>query len=316
MARMTASSRTALYRDDNEFVLLPDNAAEVGLAWKGEPKVRRELVDVSDVVDGLKVSALVWGDDPEVVFVHGGSQNAHTWDTTILALDRPALAIDLPGHGRSGWRHDHDYHPIANAEAIAPVVARLAPNAKLQVGMSLGGLTSIVLASRHAHLVRRLAIVDVTPGVNSEKSKAISNFINGPQTFPDFEQLLARTMEHNPTRSESSLRRGILHNAHQLPDGSWQWRYDRTRGRLNEAATDASFGFSDLWEDVAAISVPTMLLYGEISLGAVVWDEDLVEFAKRKPQARIVHVPGAGHSLQGDQPVELARLLGEFVASS
>ena len=37
----------------------------------------------------------------------------------------------------------------------------------------------------------------------------------------------ARTIEHNPTRTDSSLRRGILHNAHPQPDGSWQWRYDR-----------------------------------------------------------------------------------------
>lgn len=306
------SGRAALYSDDNEFVLLPDNAAEAGLPWNGDPKVRREYVDV----DGLRLSAIVWGDDPEVVFVHGGSQNAHTWDTTVLALGRSALAIDLPGHGRSGWRDDHDYHPITNADAIAPVIAALAPNAQLQVGMSLGGLTSIALTARHAPLVKRLAIVDVTPGVNSEKSKAISNFVNGPQAFPDFEQLLARTMEHNPTRSESSMRRGILHNARQLPDGSWQWRYDRTHGRLNDAAQGKDFGFTELWDDVSRISQPTMLLYGEVRLAAVVWDDDLVEFRKRMPNARVEFVEGAGHSLQGDQPVELARLLNDFLATT
>ncbi len=37
-----------------------------------------------------------------MVFLHGGGQNAHTWDTVILGLGVPALAIDLPGHGRSG----------------------------------------------------------------------------------------------------------------------------------------------------------------------------------------------------------------------
>ena len=152
--------------------------------------------------------------------------------------------------------------------------------------------------------------------MNSEKSKAISNFVNGPQAFPDFEQLLARTMEHNPTRSESSLRRGILHNAHQLPDGSWQWRYDRTHGRLNESAQGKDFGFTELWDDVSRINQPTMLLYGEVRLGAVVWDDDLVEFRKRMPNARVEFVEGAGHSLQGDQPVELARLLNDFIATT
>ena len=36
--------------------------------------------------------------------IHGGAQNAHTWDTVALALDRPLVALDLPGHGHSSHR--------------------------------------------------------------------------------------------------------------------------------------------------------------------------------------------------------------------
>ena len=93
--------------------------------------------------------------------------------------------------------------------------------------MSLGGLTSIALTAHRPDLVRKLVLVDITPGVNHEKAKDIVDFVRGPQTFPSFEELLARTIEFNPTRTESSLRRGILHNAVQLDDGSWMWRYRR-----------------------------------------------------------------------------------------
>ncbi len=44
-----------------------------------------------------------------MTFLHGAGLNAHTWDTTILALGLPALAIDLPGHGDSSWRADAAY---------------------------------------------------------------------------------------------------------------------------------------------------------------------------------------------------------------
>ena len=48
--------------------------------------------------DGRTVSALAYGDAPPVVtFLHGAGLNAHTWDTTVLALGLPALAVDLPG---------------------------------------------------------------------------------------------------------------------------------------------------------------------------------------------------------------------------
>lgn len=65
-------------------------------------------------IDTDGVSALRWGSEaPRVVFLHGGAQNAHTWDTVVLGLGEPALAVDLPGHGRSAWRDDGDYSPSA-----------------------------------------------------------------------------------------------------------------------------------------------------------------------------------------------------------
>src|SRR6201981_3404140 len=83
----------------DEFGMLAENAAEAGLPWAGSPAVRREWVGVAP---GQQVSSLAWGDgDPELVLLHGGAQNAHTWDTVALALRRPLIAIDLPGHGHS-----------------------------------------------------------------------------------------------------------------------------------------------------------------------------------------------------------------------
>ncbi len=82
-----------------------------------------------------------------MVFFHGGGQNAHTWDTVIVGLGVPALAVDLPGHGHSAWREDGDYSPQHNAAAIEPVIKALAPDAELVVGMSLGGLTAIGLGA-------------------------------------------------------------------------------------------------------------------------------------------------------------------------
>ena len=125
------------------------------------------------------------------------------------------------------------------ADDVAEVVALHAPQARVVVGMSLGGLTAMELTVRHPALVRSLVMVDITPGVNAAKTKAITDFVDGPQEFASFDDLLARTIEHNPTRSESSLRRGILHNAHPQPDGSWQWRYDRgSHARARQTATD------------------------------------------------------------------------------
>jgi pimeloyl-ACP methyl ester carboxylesterase len=290
----------------DEFGLLPDNATEAGLPWAKPPSVRREFIDVAP---GQQVSVLVWGEaDPEVVLVHGGAQNAHTWDTVALALDRPLIAVDLPGHGRSSWRADRDYWAERNAEAVAVAVGALAPHAQVVTGMSLGGLTAISLAARHPGLVRRLAVVDVTPGVNAEKAAPIAAFVSGPETFASFDELLERTIRFNPTRSVSSLRRGLLHNARALPDGGWAWRYDRLR------SPGGQIDSTSLWADLETVTVPVMLVCGTES--GVVTDEDRAEFRRRQPAARLEMVDGAGHSIQGDRPVELARLLADFLAST
>lgn len=310
----------------DEFGLFHENIEEFGLDVTEIPTVARVETSLVDD-DGAErtVSALRWGEaEPELVLLHGGAQNAHTWDTVALGLGRPLLAIDLPGHGHSGWRSDGAYSPANMADDVAAVIGQHAPNARVVVGMSMGGMTALQLAVRHPSLVRSLVMVDITPGVNAAKTKAITDFIDGPQDFAGFDDLLARTMEHNPTRSESSLRRGILHNAHPTPDGTWEWNYDRgshARRRATEPSEAAADGpgdatvdaFSPLWDDFAAVACPMMLVRG--SLSPVVDDDDVAEARRRQPDLAVELVDGAGHSVQGDRPVELAAILRTWLAA-
>ena len=290
----------------DELALFHENAEEFGLPWRGTPDVRRVAVDVGA---DQSVSALVWGSSsPELVLLHGGAQNAHTWDTVALALDRPLVALDLPGHGHSSHRPDHAYWPGENAAALEIAVRELAPDARLVVGMSLGGLTALALTDRAPDLIRSLVLVDVTPGVNREKSTAIAQFIDGPEYFESFDEILQRTIQFNPTRTESSLRRGILHNAIEAPDGRWRWRYDLPRRGSGEGESGQIMpGLDALWDAVARVKVPFLLVRG--SLSPVVDDDDVAELQRRNPAAEVEVVDGAGHSIQGDKPLELARIL-------
>ncbi|MCW2621536.1 MAG: putative hydrolase [Frankiales bacterium] len=301
----------------DEFSLFEDNAREVGLAYDGAPVVRRERVELPD---GRWLSGLLWGEGPpEIVLLHGGAQNAHTWDTVALALGRPLLALDLPGHGHSGPGAGGMTGATANAPDVATAIRALAPEARAVVGMSLGGLTTLALIGHAPELVRRVVLVDVTPGVDGPKAKAIADFVRGPATFASFDEILARTIEHNPTRTESSLRRGILHNAEQLEDGSWVWRYRRF-GPLDEAAPTPAGptpagptpAFAGLWDVVTELTVPALLVRG-MRPQSVVDDADQSEWLRRSSYASVVQVQEAGHSLQGDTPLEFARIVGDFV---
>jgi len=231
-----------------------------------------------------------------VSLVPSVTETLSAWGRTPIACTRFCERPDLP---HVGGTKDPDIGRIAE----------LAPDARGVVGMSLGGISSIALAATAPELVRALVLVDVTPGVNPEKAAPITNFINGPASFDSFDDLLARTIEHNPGRSESSLRRGILHNAVQREDGSWVWRYARFRTEPSGTAVHPDFG--DLWDVVSALTMPILLVRG--LAWSVVDDADVAELLRRQPTATVIGVEGAGHSIQGDRPLELAGILSDFL---
>jgi pimeloyl-ACP methyl ester carboxylesterase len=281
----------------DEFALLSENAEQLGVTG---PLPAVERVESGDV------SALKWGtESPQVVFLHGGGQNAHTWDTVILGLGLPALAVDLPGHGRSAWREDGDYGPKLAAEKVLPVLHEYAPALRLLVGMSLGGLTALRIAATEPALVPELALVDVTPSAperHEEMTKAQMGtvaLVQGDRKFATFQDMLDVTVAAAPHRDRNSLRRGVFHNSKQLDDGTWTWRYDSFR---------KGDGFEKLWDDVPSITMPTTLIRGANSF--FVNDEDAETFAKGAPGFQRTHVVAdSGHSVQGDQPAALVAIL-------
>lgn len=301
----------------DEFGYFAENAAEFGIAYDGPPIVRRESVELDD---GRQMSALVWGTEPaQAVLIHGGAQNAHTWDTVCLALDRPVLVLDMPGHGHSGAPATGAADVARNAEDLAVVIRSLAPEARTVVGMSLGGLTTMAMSAAEPDLFSTMMLVDITPGVNREKADHIHRFVNGPTSFSSFDDLLARTMEFNPTRSESSLRRGILHNAEQLEDGSWVWRHARHRvfgdADMPEEVAAGVRNYEVLWLSIEVHDGPIVLARG-MRDQSVVDDADEAELLRRRPDARVEHFVEAGHSIQGDMPLELAALIDDVIAAS
>jgi pimeloyl-ACP methyl ester carboxylesterase len=174
--------------------------------------------------------------------------------------------------------------------------------------MSLGAATALALAGRHPAVVRRLGLVDATPGGAGEGAAAIGAFIRGPESFASLDEILERTVKFNPTRSESSLRRGVMHNTRQRDDGRWIWRH--------HPGNDPNVHFQGIaddqaWDYLSGVTVPILLVLGGDS--TVVKPENVEEFRRRQPAARVVTVERSGHSVQGDQPLALAQLIAEWL---
>lgn len=302
--------------DYDEFALLHENAAEWEIPFEGPPVVTRRWFRTGS---GQRLSYLVWGEDPpELVFLHGVGQNAHTWDTLIMALGRPVLAADLPGHGHSDHRPDHDYGPWDNAEAVAALLESVAPDARGVVGMGLGGATTIRLAAQRPDLCRRAVLVDVTPQMH-DPSRTITRseagpvaLMAGPFVYDSFEEMVGAVVSLSPYRTAANLRRTVLLNARRLADERWTWRFDPLAPAPGTVGGPGGvLDLTPLWDDVEAITVPALLVRGGTS--PFVRDGDVAEMLRRLPSLRVAVVDAASHTVQADQPLALAALIRAFL---
>jgi pimeloyl-ACP methyl ester carboxylesterase len=302
----------------DEFGFLADVAKDEGVDPSTVLPVERFEVVLDD---DTMLSGLRWGGDapPEFVFLHGGGQNAHTWDTLLVLLGKPALCIDMLGHGRSDRRADRDYGPWANASAAAEVIDKLGLPPTTVVGMSLGGATSFRLAAERPDLFHHVVIVDATPSVTSlgrpmtAEQRGSVALIGGPPIYESFDAMAEATIALSPFRTPEAVRRGVRHNSVRLEDGTWRWRYDLFPRDADAPEPERNWlDFEKLWDDVARIKAPTMLVQGGESV--YVLPEDVEKFKQTLPGVRHEVVPGAGHAVQSDQPAALRDLIKDFVS--
>jgi pimeloyl-ACP methyl ester carboxylesterase len=275
----------------DEFALVAQAAAEAGTAGK-LPKVRRGWVNVPA---GGHVSGVFWGDgQPEVVLLHDIGESARAWDAVAVGIAFPSVAIDLPGHGRSDWRRDGRYEPAKLAPAIAEAIRSFAPRARLVVGTGLGGRTALALRRRHARLVPSLALL---PGRRQAWS--------APERFTSQAEALTALAARHPGHSEQSLRREILYELSQDPDGSWVWRHHP--GNLHAEPGDAGWSqFGELGGAVAVIRGHSAGSPEFVGLAALLLDA---------PDARVITIAG-GSDVVATAPAALSAALDELVTTT
>lgn len=286
----------------DEFALLTETARDIGVTGS-PPPVRRTAVTTPDG----RVSTLAWDEQPEFTFLHGAALNAHTWDPTVLRLGRPALALDLPGHGDSDWREDFDYRPRTIAPAVVAAVEALAGDRpQVLVGQSLGGLTALAVAELRPALVDRIVLVDVSPGIRAQDAQQVRSFLAGPLVFESRAQVAELAVAAGIAGPGPALDRGVLFNTRVREDGTVIFKHHF--GSPPPSATPPTTDFTDLWQALESAKVPVLLVR---ATDGYLPDEVVAEFAERAPNARIIDIDSR-HNVQEQRPVELADLIAAF----
>jgi len=293
------------YRDH-----LETTAVRAGFAFGGVVLPSEHDVNVGQ----LRFRYLDWGTKGlrPILFLHGGALTAHTWDLCCLALrdEFHCIALDQRGHGDTDWAPDADYSIGAQREDIRGFADRLGLDRFVLVGQSMGAINGLAFAVTHPERLSALVMIDAGPEVRRRGSSRIREFVNGGAKPETLEEIIERALAFNPRRDPQILRRSLMHNLRRQPDGSWSWKYDRSRfQRLDHDIHLAER--RRLADNLAKVTCPALVVRGAES--DVFHQDDAERLAKNFPDGRQITIAQAGHTVQGDNPKDLVAALREFL---
>ena len=284
-------------------------ARQMGVPFTQE----NQPVDKNVRVGDMNFHYLDWGDpaNPTILMLHGNSQQAHSWDFVSLPLSEQfhVLALDQRGHGDSDWAPDGDYSLEAQQRDIDGFVEAIVLTDFNLIGHSMGGRNSYVWASRNQEKLRSLVIVDTGPQGQRTGRDRIQRFKELPDELDSFEEFADRVQEYTGRNREQTLG-SLKYSIRQRADGKWTWKYDkvmRTPGHR-----PASFTSEQLWECIARITSPTLVVRG--SRSDIFADSTMQRMKEVIPDCTTVTVDRAGHLVAGDNPADFLVAVQQHLA--
>jgi pimeloyl-ACP methyl ester carboxylesterase len=253
------------------------------------------------VVDGLRLHALDWGGDGRpIVLLHGVGGHARMWTWTASALaelGRP-VALDMRGFGDSQWSAAGAYTTDDHLGDLEAVTDRLGFDAFDLVGFSWGGLVAMAFASRHPDRVRRLALIDIAPSTPLP-ADALPPPFRGH--FADHADAVEGERALAPRASQEHLELMAAFGTRSGPDGGLVRKLDPTFLKRWPFRDD------DRWDELAAITAPTLVVRGGQS--PVLSAEEADRMVEVLRDGRLETIADAGHLIALEQPDELNRVL-------
>lgn len=250
-------------------------------------------------LDGIDIFATTGGRDftptlPTVIFLHGAGMDQSVW--TLLTRwfahhGWSAVAVDWPGHGRSGGA------PLASITDLADWVARLIDALGLEraslIGHSMGALAALECAARHPAKLRSLGLVGAAP------------------VMPVHEDLLAAAQANDHAAIDMVSIWG--HGFHaglggSLSPGLWmlgagQRLLERARPGVLHTDLAACNAYQGGLAAAVQVACPTVIVQG--SRDQMTPLKAARELAAAIGGAQLVVLEGAGHMLMAEKPDEV-----------
>lgn len=259
--------------------------------------MRRMQIEVA----GGSLAALVAGEGPPALLVHGFPLDAAMWRHQLAAdMGRTLVAVHLRGHGDSPWLGDQTHDMDLLATDLAAVIDALGGSADV-VGLSMGGYVALALWAGHSEKVRSLTLVDTRAGADSAEARA-GRDTTAAGVVENGRPWLARVLLPKllVPDADLSLHAELLGMIERQPYEGIVADLSGMRDRPDRAAL------------LGTIDVPCLVVVGEHDAITPVADSE--SMAAGLPSAELVVVDGAGHMSPMEAPTSVNQALAAFWA--
>jgi pimeloyl-ACP methyl ester carboxylesterase len=257
-----------------------------------------------------------WGvANPACLFIHGFGDNGHIWDEFVSRVKVPCrmVALDLRGHGDSGWditgRYGIDMHV---ADAVYAVSA-LGLEQAVIIGHSMGGEVALRVAAACSDCVRGLILVDFGPHLNPEGTRQVkSEFQTAHRQYGEPLDYVRWLVDRRPLAQQELLYHVACCALRPLVSGVYELKADPALAREDAVLQDAKKE-SELWTLLARIGCPSLVVRGA---GSAVLSLAVAERMMHVlPNGRLASIRLAGHAVMLDNPAGFAQAVLPFLES-
>jgi len=263
-------------------------------------------------VGGLSLHYVDWGGAGRqpMILLHGIGRVARTFDHVAphFSEDYHVMAVDMRGHGDSGWDPDGGYLVEDYVSDIEAMVEQLGLENLVLWGNSTGGRVAQVFAGKHPELVGALIVEDVGPERPASIANSLAERIRREQAGWDSEDALLDQLRRSSPRTQPEVLRAYAHygSTVRAEDGRTIFKRDP---RINDG-----FVVTDLWRFVRAIRAPTIYVLGGAS--TIVSADTQRELLATLPDVRIEIMPGLGHYPSEESPADFLAIVDPFLSAN
>jgi pimeloyl-ACP methyl ester carboxylesterase len=271
---------------------------------------------------GLTLAAQVWGEGLPVLAAHGWLDNSGSFDLLAPRLAGcEIVALDLAGHGRSGFRSpDSSYNLWQDVGDLLAVADALGWRRMTLLGHSRGAAISMLLAACFPERVDKLVLLEGGLPMTGEADEAPENMARAllgtrsllgktGRTFSDRAAAIAERAQ-GFTKISTEAAEVLARRSLVGVDGGFQWRADQ---RLKGPA-ELRFTADHVRAFVRRVEAPVLLVFAANSpfAGRQLYRETVELF----PRIELRQLPGGHHfHLEGAEEA-IAAAVRQFLGAS